>query len=121
MNEFKKIGILIIGWIFIGLGILGLFLPILQGILFIMIGLAILSSRSKTIRRFLTIPRKAISPPIPEGSRLETEAQKPVQKRQRLRLEVGGLSKLSFHTAFCLLLLLSFYASFHASSLKPQT
>jgi len=53
MNEFKKIGLLIIGWVFIGLGILGLFLPILQGILFIMIGLAILSSRSKTIRRFL--------------------------------------------------------------------
>ncbi len=53
MNQFKKIGLLIIGWIFIGLGILGLFLPILQGVLFIMIGLAILSSRSKTIRRFL--------------------------------------------------------------------
>jgi uncharacterized membrane protein YbaN (DUF454 family) len=53
MNQFKKIGILIIGWIFIGLGILGLFLPILQGILFIMIGLAILSSRSESVRRFL--------------------------------------------------------------------
>jgi len=53
MNEFKKVGLLVIGWIFIGLGILGLFLPILQGFLFIMIGLAILSSRSKTIRRFL--------------------------------------------------------------------
>jgi uncharacterized membrane protein YbaN (DUF454 family) len=53
MNEFKKIGLLIIGWIFIGLGILGLFLPILQGFLFIMIGLGILSSRSKKIRRFL--------------------------------------------------------------------
>jgi uncharacterized membrane protein YbaN (DUF454 family) len=53
MNDLKKIGLLIIGWTFIGLGILGLFLPILQGILFIMIGLAILSSRSKTIRRFL--------------------------------------------------------------------
>jgi len=53
MNEFKRIGLLIIGWIFIGFGILGLFLPILQGVLFVMIGLAILSSRSKTIRRFL--------------------------------------------------------------------
>lgn len=53
MNKFKRIGILIIGWIFIGLGILGLFLPVLQGILFIMIGLAILSSRSEMIRRFL--------------------------------------------------------------------
>ncbi len=58
MNEVKKIGILIIGWIFIGLGILGLFLPILQGILFIMIGLAILSSRSRTIRRFLRYFKK---------------------------------------------------------------
>jgi uncharacterized membrane protein YbaN (DUF454 family) len=53
MNKFKRIGILIIGWFFVGLGILGLFLPILQGILFIMIGLVILSSRSELIKRFL--------------------------------------------------------------------
>jgi uncharacterized membrane protein YbaN (DUF454 family) len=53
MNKFKKIGILIIGWFFLVLGILGLFLPILQGILFIMIGLAILSSRSASVRLFL--------------------------------------------------------------------
>ncbi|MEE2993392.1 MAG: PGPGW domain-containing protein [Gemmatimonadota bacterium] len=33
------------GWMFIILGILGLFLPLLQGILFIVIGLTILSSR----------------------------------------------------------------------------
>ncbi len=49
----KRVGILILGWAFILLGIIGLFLPILQGILFIMIGLAILSSRSPTIQRFL--------------------------------------------------------------------
>jgi uncharacterized membrane protein YbaN (DUF454 family) len=49
----KGIAIWILGWFFIGLGILGLFLPFLQGILFILIGLAILSSRSQTIRRFL--------------------------------------------------------------------
>jgi len=53
MNKFKKIGILTIGWFFIGLGIIGLFLPILQGILFIMIGLAILSSRSERVKLFL--------------------------------------------------------------------
>jgi len=53
MNQFKKTALVIIGWIFIGLGILGLFLPILQGTLFIMIGLAILSSRSESVRRFL--------------------------------------------------------------------
>jgi uncharacterized membrane protein YbaN (DUF454 family) len=53
MGAIKKLGLLIIGWFFIVLGILGLFLPILQGILFILIGLAILSSRSELIRRFL--------------------------------------------------------------------
>jgi uncharacterized membrane protein YbaN (DUF454 family) len=53
MNRFKKVGILIIGWFFIGLGIIGLFLPVLQGILFILIGLAILSTRSELVKRFL--------------------------------------------------------------------
>ena len=53
MGSIKRIGLLIIGWFFIVLGILGLFLPILQGILFILIGLAILSSRSDTIKRLL--------------------------------------------------------------------
>ena len=53
MEKLKTIGILVIGWFFVGLGILGLFLPILQGILFIMIGLAILSSRSEMVKRWL--------------------------------------------------------------------
>ena len=53
MDSIKRIGLLIIGWVFIILGIIGLFLPILQGILFILIGLAILSSRSEGIKRFL--------------------------------------------------------------------
>jgi len=54
VNELKKIGILIVGWFFIVLGVLGLFLPILQGILFILIGLSILSSRSRLVKRFLS-------------------------------------------------------------------
>jgi len=53
LNTIKKIGLLIIGWAFIVLGVLGLFLPILQGVLFILIGLGILSSRSEVIKRFL--------------------------------------------------------------------
>ncbi len=53
MRRIKRIGMVIVGWFFILLGIVGLFLPILQGILFIMIGLAILSSRSELIRRLL--------------------------------------------------------------------
>ena len=49
----KRIGVLILGWFFVGLGIVGLFLPFLQGVLFIMIGLAILSSRSTKIKGLL--------------------------------------------------------------------
>jgi uncharacterized membrane protein YbaN (DUF454 family) len=40
----KRILVLIVGWGFIGLGIVGLFLPILQGVLFLFVGLMILSS-----------------------------------------------------------------------------
>jgi len=53
LDTVKRIGLVVVGWLFIFLGILGLFLPILQGVLFILIGLAILSSRSEIIRRFL--------------------------------------------------------------------
>ncbi|MGB9074813.1 MAG: PGPGW domain-containing protein [Terriglobales bacterium] len=40
----KKALVLVVGWGFILLGIAGLFLPVLQGILFLMIGLIILST-----------------------------------------------------------------------------
>jgi uncharacterized membrane protein YbaN (DUF454 family) len=53
LDSIKKIGLLIIGWLFVVLGVFGLFLPFLQGILFILIGLAILSSRSEIIKRLL--------------------------------------------------------------------
>ena len=65
--SFKRMGVLILGWFFVFLGILGLFLPILQGILFILIGLIILSTEyvwahrllEKLKARFPTISRKA--------------------------------------------------------------
>jgi len=53
MNELKRVGLLIIGWLFIVMGVFGLFLPFLQGILFIIIGLTILSSRSQLVKRYL--------------------------------------------------------------------
>lgn len=40
----KKLVVLISGWAFLLLGIAGLFLPVLQGVLFIVIGLTILSA-----------------------------------------------------------------------------
>ena len=50
----KRILILIVGWAFILLGILGLFLPILQGVLFLLVGLIILSSEYVWAHRLLT-------------------------------------------------------------------
>jgi len=40
----KRIVVLVVGWAFILLGVAGLFLPVLQGVLFLLIGLIILSS-----------------------------------------------------------------------------
>jgi len=57
-RDVKAIGVLILGWFLVGLGIVGLFLPFLQGVLFIMIGLAILSSRSTTVKRLLDLLEK---------------------------------------------------------------
>jgi len=54
LSKLKEMGMLIAGWSFLVLGVIGLFLPILQGVLFIMVGLALLSSRSQTIRRLAT-------------------------------------------------------------------
>ncbi|HSB10936.1 MAG TPA: PGPGW domain-containing protein [Blastocatellia bacterium] len=49
----KRGAVYLVGWGFILLGILGLFLPILQGILFILVGLLFLSSVSPWAARLL--------------------------------------------------------------------
>ncbi len=63
----KRLGVLLLGWAFILLGIAGLFLPVLQGILFLLIGLIILSSEyvwahkllQRLRSRFPSLARKA--------------------------------------------------------------
>jgi uncharacterized membrane protein YbaN (DUF454 family) len=63
----KRLAVLLLGWAFILLGIAGLFLPVLQGILFLLIGLIILSSEyvwahkllNRLRRRFPSIAGKA--------------------------------------------------------------
>ena len=49
----KRIAVLALGWGFIVLGIVGLVLPVLQGFLFLLIGVALLASVSVTARRLL--------------------------------------------------------------------
>ena len=52
-SSWKRIVIIASGWLFIALGIAGLFLPVLQGILFLLIGLVILSTEYHWARRLL--------------------------------------------------------------------
>lgn len=52
-KRFKGWLILIAGWGFVGLGVLGLFLPFLQGVLFLLIGISILSLKYAWARRLL--------------------------------------------------------------------
>ncbi|MGE5146486.1 MAG: hypothetical protein ACM3N5_07025 [Candidatus Eiseniibacteriota bacterium] len=49
-SAWQRIALYWSGWAFIVLGVLGLFLPILQGILFLLIGLFLLSSVSPRVR-----------------------------------------------------------------------
>jgi uncharacterized membrane protein YbaN (DUF454 family) len=50
----KRIVLILLGWIFLLLGIAGLFLPVLQGILFILIGLTLLATEYHWARRWIT-------------------------------------------------------------------
>lgn len=50
----KRLAKLILGWAFIVLGVLGLVLPVLQGVLFIAIGLAILAQEQPWAHRLMT-------------------------------------------------------------------
>jgi uncharacterized protein len=60
----RRISLLIAGWAFIVLGVLGLFLPFLQGVLFLMIGLYLLSlqwPRARLMRQRLRARHPALA------------------------------------------------------------
>jgi uncharacterized membrane protein YbaN (DUF454 family) len=66
----KRIVTLSVGWGFILLGIVGLFLPILQGMLFLFIGLVILSSEYVWAKRLIAWLRQR----FPKFGRVADEA-----------------------------------------------
>lgn len=45
-TSLRRIGTLVLGWLLVGLGVAGLALPFLQGVLMILLGLAVLSRES---------------------------------------------------------------------------
>ena len=57
-TKLKKFALAFSGWSFVLLGIIGLFVPILQGILFLLIGLLILSIQYAWARQVLGKVRK---------------------------------------------------------------
>lgn len=67
----KKLLVRIVGLLFIGLGILGLFLPILQGVLFLLIGSSLVFYESRWFQNLL--------------DRLEERYPETVQRLRNLR------------------------------------
>ena len=74
----KRLVIWCLGWVFIILGVLGLFLPVLQGILFLLIGLYLLSSTSPWAERLLMRLQKR----FPKISKTFEEAKEKVASWQ---------------------------------------
>ncbi len=66
----KRVAVLFAGWGFILLGIVGLFLPILQGVLFLLVGLVILSSEYVWAHRLIARLRER----FPKLGRVADEA-----------------------------------------------
>ena len=52
-RSLKRYIVLGLGWFFVVLGVLGIFLPVLQGILFLLIGFILLSRESAWVQRQL--------------------------------------------------------------------
>ena len=55
----KRLLVLLLGWSLIVLGVIGLFLPVLQGVLFLLIGLYVLSTQYAQARRILQRLRRS--------------------------------------------------------------
>jgi hypothetical protein len=68
--KWKRLAIYWSGWGFIVLGILGIVLPVLQGILFLLIGLSLLSNSSPRAARIL----KGLRDRFPKLGKLADEA-----------------------------------------------
>ncbi len=77
----NRIAVLVLGWFLVGLGIVGLFVPILQGILLIFLGLWVLSRESRWARRCLRRMRLK----FPAVDRRMSELQRKFRKSRQDR------------------------------------
>lgn len=79
-RHLNRVFVLVLGWALIALGVVGLFVPILQGILFIILGLLVLSRESRTARFWLD--RLA--------ERFPTAHERARKVKDKLRYRFGG-------------------------------
>ena len=79
----KKVILLLFGWGFILLGVIGLFLPILQGVLFLLIGLLILSSEYVWAHRLLLRIRNRLPAVATRWDEARVTAQKWIARISR--------------------------------------
>jgi uncharacterized membrane protein YbaN (DUF454 family) len=54
----KRVALIAVGWIFLVMGAAGLFLPVLPGVLFLIIGLSFLSVEYAWARRWISALRR---------------------------------------------------------------
>src|SRR5689334_9535145 len=80
----------VLGWFFIFLGILGLVLPVLQGVLFLVIGVALVGRRNWLIRRSVLVIKRALrrwaalpTPVIGPLGRLALRGQHQISRQSR--------------------------------------
>lgn len=73
----------VIGIAFLVLGVIGLFVPVLQGVLFMLIGLAILFPRNRYVEQFIRRAR----------NRWPEQAARVDAWKERVRLFLQGLGK----------------------------
>ncbi len=72
----KNIIIALLGYIFIGTGVLSIFLPFLQGILFIVIGVYLLSVGSPKVHKKLHLAYLAFKVRFPKIARMLEKVEK---------------------------------------------
>src|SRR3546814_19191201 len=85
----QRIAILVSGWAFIVLGVLGLVLPILQGFLFLAIGFYLLSLESPRVKRFMdrTLARHPRLAKIYEEARIRAaRTVRPIRRSEERRV-----------------------------------
>jgi uncharacterized membrane protein YbaN (DUF454 family) len=94
--RFKQLAIYWTGWGFIVLGVLGIFLPILQGILFLLIGLTLLSNSSPRAARLLKRLRERF-PRLTRKYDAAALAAKDIQTRISARFDTAKTHARRFH------------------------